>query len=444
MNKRIALAAALTALLYSNTPAFSQYIEPEVITDNTLLVQAVEDGQEKLIVKIDDVPYYEVMTRSYADTVKLFWIFRNFDEKTLRMMGIKWFKARLISDPDVDPDQFYINTYYDSDSAIQFAPKLSYFRSKNREFVKSVTNVDLLGMSANDMFAQFGEGIRTPAGKGYRYMHSIKDISGNGTNERFYFYTEDAVVTEVAYERHDAAPYSSAMMSFWGYQSVPEGWLTKGECTGKNVKVYDSVPNGEVIGKFGGPGQDNEVMVLEIATTGDKFNWVKIVAKNGLTGWVYGKYIRPGLIGTSYEQTLNNSIEYCEWLAGTLGSPNSITENTDQNGRRASVTKVYDNHKVEYMLPGAGSEEVFFSIEYTAPGEGHKNRFCGIGIGDDIDAANAFAANMQKADAVPYERGQEFFHNSMLKWVTVDQKAEIIVGTTDGYVSCIIIRKIIN
>ena len=51
---------------------------------------------------------------------------------------------------------------------------------------------------------------------------------------------------------------------------------------------------------------------------------------------------------------------------------------------------------------------------------------------------------MQKADAVPYERGQEFFYNSMLKWVTVDQKAEIIVGTTDGYVSCIIIRKIIN
>ena len=51
---------------------------------------------------------------------------------------------------------------------------------------------------------------------------------------------------------------------------------------------------------------------------------------------------------------------------------------------------------------------------------------------------------MQKADAVPYERGQELFQNPMLKWVTVDQKAEIIVGTLDGYVSCIIIRKILN
>ena len=444
MSKRIALAAAITALFLAESPAFSQYTEPEVITDNTVLAQTVINDQEKLVVKINDVPYYEVVTRSYADTVKLFWIFRDFDEKTLKMMGIKWFKARLISDPSVEPEQFYINTYYDSDSAIQFAPRLSFFRSKNREFVKSVTGVDLLGMSSNDMLAQFGEGIRTPAGKGYRYMHSVKDISGCGTDERLYFYTEDAVVTEIAYEKHEPIPYSQAMMSFWGYRPVSEGWLTKGECTGKNVKVYDSVPNGEVIGKIGGPGLETEVMVLEIATTGEKFNWVKIVTRNGLTGWVYGKYIRPGLFGTSFEQTLNNSIEYCEWLAGTLRNPNSVVENTDQNGRLASITKVYDNHKVEYLIPGAGSEEVFFSIEYTNPGVGHMNRFCGIGIGDDIEAANAFAANMQKADAVPYERGQEFFHNSMLKWVTVDQKAEIIVGTTDGYVSCIIIRKIIH
>ena len=444
MSKRISLAVTIAALLLTEMPAFSQYNEPEFITDNTMLTHSVIDDQEKLVVKVNDVPYYEVVTRSYADTVKLFWIFRNFDEQTLKMMGIKWFKARLISDPSVDPDQFYINTYYDSDSAIQFAPNLSYFRSRNKEFVKSITGVDLLGMASNDMLAQFGEGVRTPAGKGYRFMHSIKDISGNGTDERLYFYTEDAVVTEIAYEKHEVVPYSSAMMSFWGYRPVSEGWLTKGECTGKKVKVLDSVPDGEVIGHIGGPGLENEVMVLEIATTGDKFNWVKIVTKNGLTGWVYGKYIRPGLLGTSFEQTLNNSIEYCEWLAGTLRNPNSVIENTDQNGRLASVTKVYDNHKVEYLMPGAGSEEVFFSIEYINPGIGHKNRFCGIGIGDDIDAANAFAENMQKTDAVPYERGQEFYQNSMLKWVTVDQKAEIIVGTTDGYVSCIIIRKILN
>ena len=444
MIKRISLAVSLAALLTAEMPAFSQYVEPEFITDNTLLTQSVIDDQEKLVVKVNDVPYYEVVTRSYADSVKLFWIFRDFEEQTLKMMGIKWFKARLISDPSLESDRFYINTYYDSDSAIQFAPRLSFFRSKNREFVKSVTGVDLLGMSSNDMLAQFGEGVRTPAGKGYRYMHSIKDISGNGTDERLYFYTEEAVVTEIAYERHEPIPYSHAMMSFWGYRPVPEGWLTKGECTGKKVKVFDSVPDGEVIGHIGGPGLENEVMVLEIATTGDKFNWVKIVTKNGLTGWVYGKYIRPGLLGTSFEQTLNNSIEYCEWLAGTLRNPISVEENTDQNGKLASITKVYKNHKVEYLVPGAGSEEVFYSIEYTNPGVGHINRFCGIGIGDDIDAANAFAANMQKADAVPYERGQEFFQNSMLKWVTVDQKAEIIVGTTDGYVSCIIIRKIIN
>ncbi len=444
MSKRLSLAVSLAALLFAEMPAFSQYSEPELITENTYLVHSVIDDQEKLVVKINDVPYYEVVTRSYADSVRLFWIFRNFDENTLKMMGIKWFKARLISDPSVEPDQFYIDTYYDSDSAIQFAPGLSFFRSRNKEFVKSVTGVDLLGMSLSDLLAQFGEGVRTPAGKGYRYMHSIKDISGNGTDERLYFYTEDAVVTEIAYEKHEAIPYSPAMMSFWGYRPVSEGWMTKGECTGKKVKVLDSVPDGEVVGYIGGPGLENEVMVLEIATTGDKFNWVKVVTKNGLTGWVYGKYIRPGLLGTSFEQTLNNSIEYCEWLAGTLGTPDSIIENTDQNGKLASITKVYNNHKVEYLMPGAGSEEVFFSIEYTNPGVGHKNRFCGIGIGDDIEAANAFAANMQKADAVPYERGQEFFQNSMLKWVTVDQKAEIIVGTLDGYVSCIIIRKILN
>lgn len=444
MSKRFSLVISLVALLLAESSAFSQYNEPELITENTLLVHSVIDDQEKLVVKINDIPYYEVVTRSHADSVRLFWIFRNFDEKTLKMMGIKWFKARLISDPAVEPDQFYIDTYYDSDSAIQFAPSMSYFRSRNKEFVKSVTGMDLLGMPLSDMLSQFGEGVRTPAGKGYRYMHSIKDISGNGTDERIYFYTEDAVVTEIAYEKHEAVPYSAAMMSFWGYRPVSEGWLTKGECTGKNIKVLDSIPDGEVMGYIGGPGLENEVMVLEIATTGDRFNWVKVVTKNGLTGWVYGKYIRPGLLGTSFEQTLNNSIEYCEWLAGTLGTPNAVVENTDQNGKTASITKVYNNHKVEYLTPGAGSDEVFFSIEYTNPGVGYKNRFCGIGIGDDIEAANAFAANMAKADAVPYERGQEFFQSSMLKWVTVDQKAEIIVGTVDGYVSCIIIRKILN
>lgn len=444
MSKKIVFALAFFSLFMIEAPAFSQYSESEFITDNTFLTQSVVDDHEKLLVKINDVPYYEVVTRTKVDAVKLFWIFRNFDENTLKMMGIKWFKARLISDPSVEPEQFYINTYYDSDSAVQFAPSLSFFRSKNKEFVKSITGVDLLGLSTSDMISQFGEGIRTPTGRGYRYMHSIKDISGKETDERLYFYTEDSLVTEVAYEKHDAVPYSSAMMSFWGYRPVPEGWLTKGECTGKKVNVLASVPDGEVIGKIGGPGLENEVMVLEIATTGGKFNWVKIVTPKGLTGWVYGKYIRPGLFGTSFEQTLNNSIEYCEWLSGTLGTPNSIIENKDQNGRLASITKVYDNHKVEYLVSGSGSDEVFFSLEYTNPGNSHINRFCGIGIGDDIDAANDFAANMQKSDAVPYERGQEFFQNSMLKWITVDQKAEIIVATSDGYVSCIIIRKIFN
>ena len=443
MFKKFTLAT-IAALIFSEMPAFSQYEEPVRLGEDCILSQMVLDDQEKLIVSINDTPSYEVVTRTYADTVKLFFIMRNFNEDTLKIFGIKWFNANLLSSPSEEHEKFIIKTYYDSDSAFQFAPALSFFRSKNKELVKSVIGVDLIGMTQEEMLQQFGEGTRTPTGKGYRYMHSMKDIVHNATDERFYFYTEDAVITEVAYEKHDAKELSVAMKSFWGYRPVPEGWLTKGECTSSNIKVLESVPDGEVLGHIGGPGKENEVMVLEIATTGGKFNWVKIVTKSGLTGWVYGKFIRPGLFGTSFEQTLNNSIEYCEWIAENLKVPNSIIENYDQNGRVASVTKVYNGYKVEYILPGAGEEEKFFSIEFTNRGVGHENRFCGIGIGDDIDAANDFAQNMLKADAVPYDRGQEFYQNSMLKWVTVDQKAEIIVGTCDGYVSCIIIRKLMN
>ncbi len=443
MIKKLSLAV-LVALLISETPIFAQYEEPVRLGEGLMLTKKVLDDQEKLLVTINDVPSYEVLTRTYADSVKLFFFLRDFNESTLKMFGIKWFKATLLSSPSEDHGKVYIQTYYDSDSAFQFAPNLTFFRSKNKELVKSVIGVDLIGMSQEELYEYFGEGVRTPAGRGYRYMHSLKDISTNSTIEKLFFYTEDAKVTEIAYERHDSEEVSVAMKSFWGYRSVPEGWLTKGECTAHNVKVMDSVPDGEVIGKIGGPNRENEVMVLELATTGDKFNWVKIVTKSGLTGWVYSKFIRPGVYGTSFEQTLNNSIEYCEWLAETLGTPNSIIENTDQNGNVASVTKIYDSHKVEYILPDSGKSERFYSIEFTSLGVGHKNRFCGIGIGDDVEAANDFAANMLKADAVPYEREQEFYQNSMLKWVTVDKKAEIIVGTSDGYVSCIIIRKLID
>ena len=443
MNKKFVLATLL-ALLFAEMPAFSQYEEPVRLGEGLMLTQKVIDDQEKLVVTINDVHSYEVLTRTYADTVKLFFFLRDFDENTLKMYGIKWFMATLLSLPSEERDKIYIQTYYDSDSAFQFAPHLTFFRSRNKELVKSVIGVDLIGMSQDELFTYFGEGVRTPAGRGYRFMHSLKDIANNLMTEKFFFYTEDAVVTEVAYERHDVEEPSVAMKSFWGYRPVPEGWLTKGECTAENISVKISVPNGEVIGKIGGPDKENEVMVLELATTGGRFNWVKIVTKSGLTGWVYSKFIRPGVFGTSFEQTLNNSIEYCEWLAGTLGTPDSIIENTDQNGRTASVTKVYDGYKVEYILPGYGESEKFYSIEFTNPGKGHQNRFCGIGIGDDIDAANDFAANMLKADAVPYERDQEFYQNSMLKWATVDKKAEIIVGTSDGYVSCIIVRKIID
>ena len=443
MNKKLTLAV-LVALLFSGAPAFSQYEEPVKLGEGIMLTQKVIDDQDKLIVTIDDVPTYEVLTRTYADTVKLFFFLRDFSESTLKMYGIKWFKATLLSSPTEEHKKINIQNYYDSESAFQFAPNLTFFRSKNKELVKSVIGVDLIGMSQDELFTYFGEGVRTPAGRGYRYMHSLKDISTNSTTEKFFFYTEDAIVTEVAYERHDSEEPSVAMKSFWGYRPVPEGWLTKGECTAENISVKVSVPNGATIGKIGGPDRENEVMVLELATNGDRFNWVKIVTRSGLTGWVYSKYIRPGVYGTSFEQTLNNSIEYCEWLAETLGTPNSIIENTDQNDKVASVTKVYDGYKVEYILPGYGETEKFYSIEFTNPGKGHQNRFCGIGIGDDVDAANDFAANMLKADAVPYERDQEFYQNSMLKWATVDKKAEIIVGTSDGYVSCIIVRKLFD
>ena len=438
------ILATVAALLISEAPVFSQYEEPISLGENCTLLQTVIDDQEKIVVCFDDVPSYEVVTRTFPDTVKLFFFLKDFNENTLKIFGIKWFKANLISSPSDEHSKFFIHTYYDSDSAFQFAPDLSYFRSRNKELVKSVIGVDLIGMSQEDMLDLFGEGTRTPAGRGYRYMHSIKDILHNSSDERFYFYTEDAKITEIAYEKHNTEEQSVAMKSFWGYRPVPEGWLTKGECTAANIKVMDSIPDGNVIGTIGGAGKENEVMVLEIATTGDKFNWVKIVTKSGLTGWVYGKYIRPGIFGTSFEQTLNNSIEYCEWLASALKSPKSVEENYDQNGIAASITKVYNGYNVEYILPGGGNEEQFFSIEFTNQGIGHNNRFCGIGIGDDVDAANEFANNMLKADAVPYERGQEFYQNSMLKWITVDQKAEIIVGTSDGFVSCIIVRKILN
>lgn len=444
MNKNIILATALSAIFFTVPPVYSQYNEPVKLSKDCFLTKTVTDDLERLVVTIKGTPSYEITTRSYADTVRLFFNIKGFDEDTLKVMGIKWFKATLISPETEEHRKFYIHTYYDSDSAFQFAPKLSYFRSKNKELVKSVLGADLIGMTKEDMFQAFGEGVRTPAGNGYRYMHCIKDLLNDKCNERIYFYTDDDKITEISYEKHDNNEYSKTMKSFWGYRPVPEGWFTKGECTSTNVDVRESVPDGEVIGKIGGPGKENEVMVLEIATTGDKFNWVKIVTKSGLTGWVYGKNIRPGLFGTSFEQTLNNSLEYCEWLAGTLGTPNNIIENNDQNGKPASVTKVYDGYKVEYILPGSGTDETFYSIEFTNPGIGHNNRFCGIGIGDDVNAANDFAANMLKADAVPYERRQEFYQNSMLKWVTVDRKAEVIVATSDGKVSCIIVRKIID
>ena len=87
----------LSLFLIIGTAAFSQYDDEAVeIGENCFVTSAVVDDQEKIVVTIDEVPYYEVATRTEAECIKLFFILRNFSEKTLRMYGIKWFKANLI------------------------------------------------------------------------------------------------------------------------------------------------------------------------------------------------------------------------------------------------------------------------------------------------------------------------------------------------------------
>lgn len=431
------LAAA--ALMSVCIPAFAQENEA-VIADNIVYSRAFVKGQERNVVFVDESPCYEIMTRSTAEAAKLFFLFRNISEDTMKVMGVKWFKATLLSSPMSGHEQFNIQTYYDSSNAFQFAPDyLSFFKSRNKAMVQSVTGVDLIGMSTSELLSIFGDGVRTTTGKGCRFMHNMCDLYSDAGDERIYFYVEDDVVTEVAYEHEPAVPIASGLKSFWGYTPVPEGWCTKGECSYSNVKIRESIPDGEVVGKISvDDGADMaEVMVLKTATLGHKYNWVKIVTKTGVTGWVYGKFVRPGVIGTSFERCLNNSIEYCKWFAE---NPNNIPNSVVPGKNMYDVTtKYFDTCKIDYTTDESGMES-FYAIEYTAPGNKFSDKFCGLGIGDDVMAAQSFAYDMEKADAVPFENYHEFQNNSVRSWITVDRKYQITVETADGVVSRISIR----
>lgn len=437
MNKSYLKTFAVAALLSASVPAFATDV---AIGDNIVYSKAIVKDQERNVVYVDRIPMYEVMTRSTAEAAKLFFSLKEFREDTLQVMGVKCFKATLLSTPVYGQEQFCINTYYDSSDAFQFAlNSLNYFKSKNRAMVMSVTGVDLIGMNTSDLISRFGEGVKTDAGKGCRYMHNLHDLNSNATNERIYFYVEDDVVTEVAYEKEQTDHIASGMKSFWGYTPVPEGWCTKGECSYNNVKIRESIPDGAVVGKISvADGADlAEVMVLKTATLGQKYNWVKIITKSGITGWVYGKFVRPGVIGTSYEHCLNNSIEYCKWFAeSTNNVPVSVSEG---RGIYAGRTKVFNTCKIDYTIDEAG-REAFYAIEYTEPGNRFSDKFCGLGIGDDVFAARAFAADMLRADAVPFENYQEFQDNSVRSWITVDKKYQITVETSEGLVSRISVR----
>ncbi len=430
---------AVAALISACFPAFAQDDEA-VIADNIVYSRAFVKGQERNVVFVDDVPCYEIMTRSTSEAAKLFFLFRNFSESTMKVMGVKWFKAILLSSPMGSQEQFNIKTYYDSSNAFQFSPdRLTFFKSKNKAMVESVTGIDLIGMNISDVIDIFGDGVRTTAGNGSRYMHNMCDLNSSADDERIYFYTEDDIVTEVAYEYEPSEHIASGLKSFWGYTPVPEGWCTKGECSYNNVKIRESIPDGEVVGKINvDDGADMaEVMVLKTATLGHKYNWVKVVTKTGVTGWVYGKFVRPGVIGTSFERCLNDSIEYCKWFAE---NPNNVPNSVVAGKNIYDITtKYFDTCKIEYTIDDAG-REAFYSIEYTAPGNRFSDRFCGLGIGDDIFAAKNFAYYMEEADAVPFENYHEFQDNSVRSWITVDRKYQITVETADGVVSRITVR----
>lgn len=442
MNKRIILPIVIGAFAGLCSPVFSQNESDVRIGEDCYLSKAVIEEQEKVVVKQGGTPCYEVTTRSSSEVVKLFFVLKNIREDTLKMAGIKWFKATMLSAPSEEHEQFNVETYYDSNSAFQFAPNLTFFKSKNKELVSSITGIDLIGMPIDEVVSMFGEGVMTPAGNGSRYMHNIKDIVAYASDEKIYFYASGNRVTEIAYECEHDMHISAAMKSFWGYQPVNDGWFTKGECTGTDVNVRAFAPDGEILGKISSDSNDAEVMVLETATTGEEFNWVKIVTKSGLTGWVYGKYVRPGLFGTSFEQTLNNSIEYCEWLSSFLQSPSHVEEDKNADGTINGFTKVYEGHTVKTVMVGLYKDiEEFDSIEYTDVGYSHNNRFCGLGVGDNIEAANIFAGNLLLADAVPFEKGQKFSEDCVLHWRTVGQDAEITVEMRQGMVSRIIVTK---
>ena len=88
MIKKLTLAT-LAVLLISELPVFSQYDEPISLGEDCIFTQRLIDEQEKLVVCFDDVPSYEVVTRTNADCVKLFFILKNFNEDTLKMFGMK-------------------------------------------------------------------------------------------------------------------------------------------------------------------------------------------------------------------------------------------------------------------------------------------------------------------------------------------------------------------
>ena len=431
----VALAVAFSVSI----PVVAQEI---TITDNCVFTKAVIDDQEKSILAVDGVPAFEIATRSSSEMAKVFLLLKQFNKEALRVMGIKWFKATILSSPSNNQEQFAITTYYDSQSAFQFAPEeLTYFRSKNGVMIESLIGINLIGMDTSDLFEIFGEGVRIPTGSGFRYMHNLKDIQYGQSDEKVYFYTENDVVTEIAYEKEQNIHIASGLKSFWGYTPVSDGWCTKAECSYNNVKIREKIPDGEVVGRISvDDGADMaEVMVLEMATIGQRYNWVRIVNKAGLTGWVYGKFVRPGIVGTSYEQCLNNSIEYCKWFAENPNkSALSVEEYTAIDGFNYR-TKHYDSCQINYLLDDEGNE-VFSSIEYNDVGNGLTDRFCGLYVGADLDAVKNFSDDMKKADAVPFDRYQEIRDFSTLSWVTVDQKHRITIETANGIVSKIIVK----
>lgn len=438
--KKLKILAFVT-MFCSCIAAMAQEYEIPIAEDCFFKKAITEDG-EKAVITIDGVPAFEIPTRSTSETAKVFLILRHFRKEALKVMGVKWFKAIILSSPSAESEQFPITTYYDSKNAFQFAPdELSFFKSKNGSMIESLIGVNVIGMSVDELFPIFGEGVRITTGSGFKYMHNLKDIQYGASDERVYFYTENDVVTEMSYEKEFSTNIASGLKSFWGYTPVSEGWCTKGECSYNNVKIRESIPNGAVVGKINvDDGADMaEVMVLKTATIGQRYNWVKIITKSGLSGWVYGKFVRPGIVGTSFEQCLNNSIEYCKWFAANPSNkPIFIDEFTGIDGvnyRR----KIFNTCQIDYILDDNGGEN-FSSIEYYDVGSDFSDHFCGLGVGSSLEAAKNFSDDMKKADAVPFDNYQEFRHNSSLSWITVDQKHRISVETVDGIVTKIIIK----